>query len=74
MGIFDRFRKTKDTAENVAQEHGDKISDGVHKTADVVDDKTGDKYAGTIDEVENAADEVVDKLDDAPPQQPAPPA
>jgi len=74
MGILDRFRKTKDAAENVAEQHGDQISDGVHKAADVVDDKTGDKYAGTVDKVENAADEIVDKLDDEPPQQPAPPA
>jgi hypothetical protein len=74
MGFLDRFRKGKDAAENVVQEHGDEITDGVHKAADVVDDKTGDKYAGTIDKVEDGAEDVVDKLDDEPQQQPAPPA
>jgi hypothetical protein len=74
MGFLDRFRKAKDVAENVVQEHGDEITDGVHKAADVVDDKTGDKYAGTIDKVEDAGEDVVDKLDDEPQQQPAPPA
>jgi hypothetical protein len=71
MGILDRFRKSKDAAENVAEQHGDQISGGVHKAADFVDDETGEKYAGTVDKVENAADEIVD---DEPPQQPAPPA
>jgi hypothetical protein len=74
MGILDRFRKAKDTAESVAEQHGDKITDGVHKAADFVDDKTGGKYAGTIDKVENVTDDVVDKLDGEPQQQPAPPA
>ena len=74
MGFLDHFRKAKDVTENAVQDHGDEITDGVHKAADFVDDKTGDKYAGTVDTVEDAAENVVEKLDDEPQQQPAPPA
>jgi hypothetical protein len=72
MGLLDRFRKAKDTAEKLARGHGDQIRDGVHKAADFVDDKTGHKHAGTIDKVESAADDVVEKLDDRPAQPPPP--
>ena len=74
MGFLDHFRKAKGVDENSVQDHGSEITDGVHKGADFVDDKTGDKYAGTIDKVEDAAENVVEKLDDEPQQQPAPPA
>ncbi len=73
MGLFDRLRKAKDTAEQIAEQHGDRISEGVHKAADFVDDKTGNKYAGTLDKVESATDDVVEKLDDKPADTPAPP-
>ncbi len=38
MGLMDRFKKAKDQAQDMAEEHGDKIADGVDMASDVVDD------------------------------------
>lgn len=58
MGIMDRFKKVKDQAADMAEEHGDKIADGVDKATDVVDDKTGGKFTDQLDKVDDMADKL----------------
>jgi antitoxin protein of toxin-antitoxin system len=48
MGLFDKARK-------LAEEHADKVEQAIDKVADVVDDKTGGKYADKIDKGAEAA-------------------
>ena len=48
MGLFDKARK-------LAEEHADQVGDAIDKVADVVDDKTGGKYADKIDKGAEAA-------------------
>jgi hypothetical protein len=70
MGFLDnllgRIRRSapdaKDKAQDLAAEHGDKVVGGVHKAADVADEKTGQKYSGQIDKAESAVEGAVDKL------------
>lgn len=49
MGIFDKAKKA-------AEEHGDKIADGVDKATDAVDDKTGGKFSDHLDKVDELAE------------------
>jgi hypothetical protein len=53
MGLFDRVK-------GLAGKHADKLEDAIDKVADVVDDKTGGKYAGQIDKGAEAAKGFVD--------------
>jgi MT0933-like antitoxin protein len=75
MGFLDKLlRRGRDTA----TEHGDTITSGVDKATDVVDDKTGGKYADHTQKVDDAAERLVDKADGtsdepAPPPPAAPP-
>lgn len=46
MGMFDKF---KEKAEDLAEEHGDKIEDAIDKAAGIADDKTGSKYSDKIE-------------------------
>jgi hypothetical protein len=48
MGIFDK-------AKDALVEHKDKVEQGITKAADLVDEKTGNKYAGQIDKAEELA-------------------
>ena len=48
MGLFDKAKK-------LAEEHADKVGDAIDKVAEVVDDKTGGKYADKIDKGAEAA-------------------
>jgi antitoxin protein of toxin-antitoxin system len=48
MGLFDR-------AKGLLGQHADKVEDAIDKVADVVDDKTGGKYAEKIDKGAEAA-------------------
>lgn len=41
-------------AEKIAREHGDVIADGVDKTTDFIDTKTGGKFSDHLDSVEEA--------------------
>jgi hypothetical protein len=62
MGFLDKF---KDKAEDLAEEHGDKITEGIDKVADIADDKTGGKYSDQIDTgAEKAKDFVADLAED----------
>jgi len=63
MGLFDRFKRAKDKAGDLVDEHRDKIESGIDKAADVADDKTKGKYSDKIDKGADAARKGVDKLD-----------
>lgn len=67
MGIFDK-------AKDALIEHKDKVEQGITKAADLVDEKTGNKYAGHIDKAEALAKERLDGYggDTAPAADPAP--
>ncbi len=60
MGIGDFVEKAKD----LAAEHEDKVSDGIEKVADVIDDKTEGKYSDQIDQGVEKAKDLVEGLDD----------
>jgi hypothetical protein len=46
-----------DDAKKFIDEHDDKVDDAIAKAADLVDDKTGGKFADQIDKAENFAQE-----------------
>ncbi|GAA3215442.1 antitoxin [Streptomyces sp. XM83C] len=60
--MFDALKKLKDKAEDLAQAHGDKISDGLEKVGDLIDDKTHGKHSDKIDTVVDKAQDYVEKL------------
>lgn len=60
MGIGDFVDKAKD----LAAEHEDKVTDGIDKVADMVDDKTDGKYSDQIDQGAEKAKDFVEGLDD----------
>lgn len=67
MGLMDKIKgltKHKDKAEDLAEEHGDKVVDGVDKATDVVDDKTGGKYSEHLDKADEKAADLVEGLSD----------
>ncbi len=53
MGLFDK-------AKGLLGQHGEKVEQAIDKVADVVDDKTGGKYADQIDKGAEAAKGFVD--------------
>ncbi|WGT46193.1 antitoxin [Tessaracoccus lacteus] len=55
MGIFDKIG-------DLAKQHEDKIEEGIEKTGDFVDEKTGGKYAERVDQAQQAAKDQLDKL------------
>jgi MT0933-like antitoxin protein len=55
VGLMDKVR-------GMLGQHGDKVEQGIDKVGDVVDDKTGGKYAGQVDKAQDVAKEGVDKL------------
>ena len=56
MGLFD---KMKDAAEKALDEHPDKLVAAVDKVTDVVDDKTGGKYADKLAQADDKASDFV---------------
>lgn len=60
MGIGDFVDKAKD----LAAEHEDKVSDGIDKAAEMVDEKTGGNYSDKIEEGAEKAKDFVEGLDD----------
>lgn len=52
MGMFDKLRRK---ASKAASEHPDTINKGLGKVGDIVDKKTGGKYADKIDKGERSA-------------------
>lgn len=63
-----------DKAKDLLGQHADKVEGAIDKVAEVVDDKTGGKYADQIDKGAEAAKNLVgDEEGDAPPVPPAVP-
>jgi hypothetical protein len=63
--MFDDLRdlgKLKDKAEEIAEEHGDKISDGLEKAGDLIDEKTDGKHSDQIDTAVDKAQGLLDRL------------
>jgi len=53
----------KNKLTGAVDDHGDKISDGLDKAADTVNDKTGGKFEDKIDTGVDKAKDALDKLD-----------
>jgi uncharacterized protein YjbJ (UPF0337 family) len=60
MGFLD---KLKGKATEVVDQHGDKVSEGLHKAKDFVDDKTGGKLGNKGDTAVDKAEDALDDLD-----------
>ena len=50
-----------DKAKDMLGQHKDQAKDAVEKAGDMVDDKTGGKYAGQVDTAQAKAEEFLDK-------------
>lgn len=59
MGLFDKVKKA-------AGDNADKISQGVDKATDMINEKTGGKHADKLDQVDEKVDEVLQNLDGDP--------
>ncbi|MEV3859790.1 antitoxin [Streptomyces sp. NPDC050095] len=66
MGFLDNLKAklspAKDKVNDLAQQHGDKIDQGLDKAAKMVDDKTKGKYSDKIQQGTDKAKDAVDKL------------
>jgi hypothetical protein len=74
MGIFDKLKKN---VEKAVDEHGDQISKGIDKAAEMADKKTGGNHEGQIATGAAKAKDALDNLDgkdDDIPDTPAAPA
>ncbi|MFG2778850.1 antitoxin [Streptomyces prunicolor] len=63
--MFDNLRdldKLKDKAEEIAEDHGDKITDGLEKAGDLIDEKTDGKHSEQIDTGVDKAQRLVERL------------
>lgn len=57
MGFLDKVK-------GLANKNKNKIADGVDKATDVIDDKTGGKFADKVEMAEEKATDAIDKLQD----------
>ncbi|QEU91410.1 antitoxin [Streptomyces kanamyceticus] len=66
MGFLDQLKAkiapVKDKVSDLAQQHGDKIDQGLDKAAKVADEKTKGKYSDKIQSGTGKAKEAVDRL------------
>ncbi len=62
MGFLDDM---KNKAEDLAEEHGDKIEEGIDKAADMIDDKTGGEHSDKIEAGSEKAKDFVEQLGQA---------
>ncbi|MFF5586764.1 antitoxin [Streptomyces hygroscopicus] len=62
--MFDALKNLKEKAEEIAESHGDKISDGLERVGDFIDDKTDGKYSDKIDTGVDKAQDFVGRLAD----------
>ncbi|OLZ63033.1 hypothetical protein AV521_40245 [Streptomyces sp. IMTB 2501] len=60
--MFDALKNLKDKAEDIAEEHGDKIADGLEEVGDFIDERTEGKHSDTIDTAVDKARDLVEKL------------
>ncbi|MER8035595.1 antitoxin [Streptomyces hydrogenans] len=66
MGLLDSLKAklgpAKDKVSDLAQQHGDKIDQGLDKAAKVVDEKTKGKYSDKIQSGTGKAKEAIDRI------------
>ncbi|HWH45249.1 MAG TPA: antitoxin [Thermoleophilaceae bacterium] len=62
MGFMDRFKKVRAKADDLAEEHGDKIKDGIDKAARAAEKRAGPKHA---DKIRKGAQKAKGAVDDA---------
>ena len=60
MSFFD---KARDALKGTVDKHGDKVSDGIDKAAEIIDDRTGGKHADKLATGAERAKDALDKLD-----------
>ena len=79
MGLFDDL---KGKAQGLIRGNEQAIKNGISKAGDFVDTKTGGKYSGHVDKIQNGASKLVDKNgtpgqapadEQVPPVNPVPP-
>ncbi len=58
MGLIDDL---KGKAQGLIRGNEQAIKNGIHKAGDFVDTKTGGKYAGHVNKIQNGASKLVDK-------------
>ncbi|KRE65562.1 antitoxin [Arthrobacter sp. FX8] len=68
MGLIDDL---KGKAQGLIRGNEQAIKDGISKAGDFVDTKTGGKYAGHVDKIQDGASKLIDK-NGTPGQAPAP--
>ena len=66
MGLIDDL---KGKAQGLIRGNEQAIKDGINKAGDFVDSKTGGKYAGHVDKVQDGASTFVDKNADGTPNE-----
>lgn len=79
MGFMDAFKAkltpAKEKVSDLAQQHGDKIGQGLDKAAHTVDQKTKGKYSDRIESGTGKAKDAIDRMsqkgDGTPPPPPA---
>ncbi|MEU0161390.1 antitoxin [Streptomyces sp. NPDC006261] len=62
--MFDALKGLKEKAEDLAEAHGDKTSDGLEKAGGFIEHKTGGKHGDKIDTAVDKAQEYVQGLGD----------
>jgi MT0933-like antitoxin protein len=76
MSILDKLRgrasKAKEQAENVVDQHGDKIASGIEKTGEAASKVTGHRFDDKIDKGVSKAKERLERQDDAGETPPGP--
>jgi hypothetical protein len=60
MGMFDNIR---DTTQDLVDSQGEKVGEGLDRAGDLIDDKTGGRYADQIDQGAERAKDALDGLD-----------
>jgi len=60
VSVFDDL---KGKAQDLAQGNEQAIKDGIEKVGDFIDEKTGGKFAGQVDAVQDGASNFVDNLE-----------
>ena len=67
MGIFDKAKEmlsgdNADKAKDFVNQHDAQIDQGVEKAGDFVDDKTGDKFQGQVDQAQKTIEDKTGNL------------
>ncbi|MFJ2510888.1 antitoxin [Streptomyces griseoviridis] len=60
--MLEHLKNLKDKIEDIAEDHGDKISDGLEKVGDFIDGKTEGKHSDKIDTAVDKAQDYIGKL------------